>query len=230
MKKNPTPFERLLRVMTNPWMAISYSVLVILSFFYLDQPIAYYFHAIDLKHNFSILNWFTHLGSNTLWIALLFLLALFFRYIKRNKTYEMRMWFLWVCVLLPNMICTLLKITLGRARPELLFSDHMYGFYGLQTQKLFWSLPSGHTSTVTGLVFGLMVLFPRYTYAFILAGCALIGSRIVLTHHFLSDVLVAAYLTLLEIGVIVWWLYRKQYLKKGSDGTVNINHRLANAG
>lgn len=214
MTKSVTPFERLLAIMTNPWVVVSYSGLVILSFFYVDQSLAYYLHGFDLKKNFYVLNWLTHIGSSGLCLGVLFLLALFFRYIQHNKTSEQRSWFLALCVLLPSVICVVLKIILGRARPELLFSDHLYGFYGFHTQSLFWSLPSGHTTTVTGLIFGLIILFPRYVYVFLLIGIIGISTRILLTQHFLSDVLTAAYLALLEIGFLMWWLRRQNYLVK----------------
>jgi membrane-associated phospholipid phosphatase len=214
MTKIVTPFERLFAIMINPLIVASYIGLVILSFFYLDKPIAYYFHSIDLNNNFYILNWLTHIGSSGLCISVLFLLALFFRYIQHNKAAEQRTWFLVLCVFLPTVICLVLKIILGRARPELLFSDHLYGFYGFHTQSLFWSLPSGHTTTVTGLIFGLIILFPRYVYVFLLAGIVGVSTRILLTQHFLSDVLTAAYLALLEIGFLMWWLRRQNYLVK----------------
>ena len=221
MKKTATPFERLFAIMINPWMAAACVGFIVLSYFYLDKPIAYYFHDLDLKHNFHALNWLTQLGSSNLCLGFLVLLAVFFRYIRHNKTAELRTWFLAVCVVLTSVICLVLKITLGRARPDLLFSEHLYGFYGLHTHSTFWSLPSGHTSTLMGLVFGLMVLFP-YIIAFLLVAFTVVASRILLTQHFLSDVLTAAYLALLEIGFLVRFLLHKKYLINKPNGDITV--------
>lgn len=208
-----TPFERLFAVMTKPWVAASYLGLIVLSFIYFDQPIAYYFYSLDLKTKLPILTWITNAGVVGVYFVSLLLLALFFRYIQSNAQWEARAWFLWLCVALPNLICVILKVTFGRARPTLLFSDELYGFYGLQTQAQFWSFPSGHTTTIMGLVFGLSIIFPRYCYAFLVSGFLVALSRVLLTNHFLSDVLTASYLTLLEVGLLLLLLRCKGWLQ-----------------
>nr|WP_232220646.1 hypothetical protein [Legionella tunisiensis] len=63
-----------------------------------------------------------------------------------------------------------------------------------------------------GAALGLSILFPRYFYAFILAGLTIAFSRVFLTHHYLSDVLTASYLTLLEVGILLCILRRKSWL------------------
>ena len=206
-----TPFERLLAIMMKPVIVFSYIGLIIISFIYLDRPIAYYFHDLDLQQRLPILNWITLLGFGWLYIVTLPLVALFFRYQYTNKKWEIRAWFLFVCVLFPTIICFVLKGMLGRSRPELLFSDHYYGFYGPSYHASWLSFPSGHTTTIMGFVFGLGVLFPRYCWAFILSGLMVASSRILLTQHYLSDVLVASYLALLEVGLFVGWLRRKNF-------------------
>ena len=207
-----TPFDRLFKIMINPWVVFSYFGLIILSILYFDIPIAYYFHVFDLKSNLLLLNWLAKFGLGMLYLVLFFVLALFFRYFYCNKKWEERVWFLWLCIFIPNIICLGLKIILGRALPVLLFSKQEYGFYGFQLHADYWAFPSGHTTTIMGLVFGLSILFPRYFYAFIVSGFALVFSRIILTHHYFSDVMIAFYLTLLEVGVLFWWLRRNNWL------------------
>lgn len=206
------PFDRLFKIMLKPWVAASYLSFAILSFLYFDQSIAYYFYDLALKTKLPIIYWLTKLGTSFVYITLLFLLAMFFRYLRRNKPNENRCWFLWLCVLVPNLICLVLKVLLGRARPELLFSDNLYGFYGLHFTAPFWSLPSGHTTTIMGLAFGLCVVFPRYFYAILLSGLILISTRILLTSHYLSDVIFTSFLTLLEVGILLFILRRKAWL------------------
>ncbi|MDI9817694.1 MULTISPECIES: phosphatase PAP2 family protein [unclassified Legionella] len=207
-----SPFERLLALMTKPGVMLVYVTLVILSFLYLDVPLAEFFYSVDLRSSFPLISWITKLGLGVIYIPSFFLLALFFRYIRQNQEWEARAWFLFMCVSIPGIVCGFLKIIFGRARPALLFENHFYGFYGLQTKAPFWSFPSGHTTTIMGVVFGLSILFPRYCYAFILTGLTVALSRVLLTHHYLSDIMAAGYLTLLEVGILLCFLRRKSWL------------------
>lgn len=205
-------FERLLFLMTRPWVVISYFILMIVSYLYIDQWVAYYFHRFDLRGNWPPLVWLTHLGSNVLYLSTLFILAVFFRYIRPDKVREARCWFLWLCVFIPSSICLVLKILFGRARPEILFDQQLYGLFGIKLQTSFWSFPSGHSTTIMGLLLGLTVLFPRYFYVLVGTGLAVVSSRVLLTEHYLSDVMVASYLALLEVGLLTYWLRRKHLL------------------
>lgn len=206
------PFDHLLKIMLRPWVVICYLSFVVVSFLYFDQPIAWFFYEEGLRAKLPVLYWLTQLGTGEFYIAALFLLALFYRYVRPNKTSEIRSWFLWLCVVVPYLVCCVLKISLGRARPELLFSHQLYGFYGLHFQPKYWSFPSGHTTTLMGLVFGLIILFPRYCYAFFITGVLLISTRILLTNHYLSDVLTSGYLTFLEVALVLFVLRRKDWL------------------
>ena len=207
-----TAFDRIAKKMLRPWVAVCYLSIVALIFLYIDQPVAWFFNDLGLKAKLPILYWMTKLGTGEFYIAALFFLALFFRYAYRNKTWETRSWFLWLCVLTPYVVCGVLKVLLGRARPELLFEQQLFGFYGFHTTPAYWSFPSGHTSTIMGLVFGLIILFPRYCYAFFLSGILLISTRVLLTNHYLSDVITTGYLTLLEITVLFYWLRKTSWL------------------
>ncbi|WP_165475020.1 phosphatase PAP2 family protein [Legionella yabuuchiae] len=210
LKRNlPTPFDRLMSLMTTPWFAISYFLLVALCFLYIDQPLALFFQSLDVESNFPILVWITNIGLGGIYIVSLFILVIVFRYIYQRPVWEKRVWFLWLCVVIPSLICLILKYTLGRARPMLLFNDGLYGFYGFKTKAAYWSFPSGHTTTITGLAFGLCIIFPKYAYAFLITALCIATSRVLLTHHYLSDVLMAAYLSFLEVAIIYWWYQRK---------------------
>lgn len=206
------PFDRLLTLMTRPWVTLVVVALIVLSFSCLDQPLAIYLHGVDLKTNSLVLNWITKLGISVIYLPAFFLLAIFFRFIQVNRTWEARAWFLFACVAVPVVICGVLKVLLGRARPVMFFKEHLYGFYGLQWHSPFWSFPSGHTTTIMGVVLGLAILFPRYCYALLTTGFIVALSRVLLTQHYLSDVLTASYLTLLEIGLLLWVLRRKSWL------------------
>lgn len=194
-------FDRLCNALFKPWVFILYLVLILASFFYFDQPVAHFFYGASIATHWSWVVWVTRCGSSFLYILIFFLLALFFRYIYRNNLWEKRFWFLELCVLIPNVITGILKILLGRARPLMWLEHQQFGFYGFKSVQSFWSFPSGHTTTVTAVVMGLIILFPRLAYGLLIIGVALIATRVILLDHYLSDVLATIYLVLIEIKV-----------------------------
>ncbi len=196
-------FQQFFKLLTRPLLAVSLVIFILISFIYLDRPVAIYFHNLHLGERWVWLNGLSLFGEGIIYICLFFLLALFFRYIKHNQTYERQLWFLWFCVFVPMSFCLVAKILLGRARPELLLLDQSYGFYGLHFSSKYWSFPSGHTTTVMSLVFGLCFLFPRLNLLFILGGIVMVFSRVVLAKHYLSDIMLTSYLVLLTQGVLV---------------------------
>lgn len=204
--------ERLLQFMLKPRAMFSVFFLTGLSFFFIDRSIATYVYSLNLKANWPWLSWITHLGLGEVYFGLFLTLALFFRYISTNPKLEARIWFLLLCVSIPDIICLGLKVILGRARPELLFSSDLYGFYGFHLEPSFWSFPSGHTTSIFGLIFGLCIVFPRYRVSFFLLGIIVATSRILLNCHYLSDIMTASYLTLVEIAIVLNILQRKSWL------------------
>jgi len=205
-------FNRCLAILLKPWMIISFIMLLIFSYVYLDRPIAIYFHQLDLKHALPILYWMTHLGISQLYLVILPVLAILSLWFVHNKYVETRLWFLWFCVLTSGAVGLVLKMILGRARPELLFDQQLYGFYGWHTQKAFFSCPSGHATVLTSMMIGLTILFPKYCYAIVLTGLIVILTRVLLTYHYLSDILFSMYLVCLELGLL-FYVLRRRYPK-----------------
>jgi membrane-associated phospholipid phosphatase len=209
-----SPFDRLFTLMTKPLVIVLYIGLIISSILYLDVPIATYFFNAGVGENFTFLTYLTKIGLGGIYYPAFFGLALFFRYVHKNPDWEAKFWFLLLCLIIPAITTLILKMSLGRARPTLLLQDssHFYGFYGFKTSAYFWSFPSGHATTIMSVVLGLCIVFPRYFYALILLGLAVAFSRVLLNHHYLSDVLFAIYLTLIQIGCFLYVLKRKSWL------------------
>lgn len=207
-----TQFEKTFNLMKKPWAIVVYSMLVILAYAFLDKPLATYFHQLDLRTNLHILNILTTLGKLVIYLVLLPLAGLYFRFLKVNPVYEARSWYLFACLVLSSLVCFVLKIAISRARPELLFSINAYGFYGFKMSSMYWSLPSGHSTTVVSLAAGLGVIFPRYFYTFLGLAFMVILTRVSLYYHYLSDVMSAFYLTLLVVGYATRYIKENHYL------------------
>lgn len=202
--------------MTKPWVIVLYMSAVTLSYFYLDKPIAEFmrtqmFQAPALK---SWVRGITHLGIGSIYFIAFFFTALFFRYVHKKPIWERRFWFLWVLAVGCSIFCVVLKMLLGRARPELWFGSQIYGFYGLQTDAQFWSFPSGHTTAIMSVAYGVAILFPRYSLLSILIGLMVAVSRILLIQHYLSDIAIAFWLTLIEVALFRFILEKKTYLNR----------------
>lgn len=209
-----TQFEKTFQIMKKPGIIIFYAILVILSYSFIDRPLATYFHQLDLRTNIHALSVLTAFGFWIAYVVLFLCAALYFRYIRVNSLYEARSWYFLGCVLIANLVCLILKIALSRARPDLLFTSNEFGFYWFKFSKLYWSFPSGHTTTVVSLAVGLGILFPRYFYAALGLALMVAASRVLLYYHYLSDVLTGFYLSIMVVGFYTQYLQRNNWLLK----------------
>lgn len=207
-------FERLFFLMKKPWFAVVYVLLLIVSYYFVDKSLALYFHGLDSRKIWYVLNWITMLGKSTLSLVIFLFLACFARWVLKNPVLETRAWFVWACILIPNLLGKVLKITLGRARPDLLFSQDLYGFYWFKFTDAYWSCPSGHALTATGLAFGLSIIYPRLFYLFFLFALSIVATRVILYHHYLSDVMIGFYLATILAGLFMQWTKRSLFFNK----------------
>jgi membrane-associated phospholipid phosphatase len=203
-----TPFDRLFQRMTQPWLVVSYLVFIVLSVMYLDKPITLFFNGLEYNALNPMLEFISRMALRNQYLVLFVLLALVSRYAIPNRVREKRAWFMWLCVFIPCAIVWILKIMFGRARPELLLHDGVYGFQWFEYARNLWSFPSGHTTTIMGIVWGGWIIWPRARWFLFLFGLAVMLSRIMLFKHYFSDVMMAAYLTLIEVGVLQLLLQR----------------------
>lgn len=91
-------------------------------------------------------------------------------------------------------ICEILKIILGRARPELWFAHTFYGFYGFSLSHAYNSTPSGHATIVFVLATVISLVRPSWQILGWTIAIIVGITRILLNQHYLGDVLLGAYL------------------------------------
>lgn len=203
-----TQFETTFNLFKKPWFLGLYVLLVILAYHFVDIPLALYFHKLDLRQNMFALKLLTAFGKWSIYIVLFVLAGCYFRFVHKNAHYEGKAWFLLGCVLLPNILGFIIKVIVSRARPDLLFTNQLFGFYWFKFDDLYWSFPSGHALTMFGLVSGLGVLFPRSFYPLFGFAVLVALSRVVLYHHYSSDVMTGLYLGILTVGFYTDYLRR----------------------
>lgn len=183
--------------------------LIIASYFFIDIPLAEYFRSnspltdqcaakisalIDPKYHYL------------LWPLLFF----YFKYGAKKEEWANRFLILTVSVVFAGLLTEILKHLLGRSRPELLFSAHIYKFSFFATSKAYLSFPSGHGSTI-GAVCGVFACFyPRKNQLLALLALALAMSRVVLTFHYFGDILAGVALGLISSQ----WVFKVMTSKK----------------
>lgn len=148
-------------------------------------------------------SWITKLGNSVPYLIVSTLFFLWAFFIIKNKRLAWMAVYILLSIVVSGILCDILKIVFSRARPNELFSDQMYGLYFWQFHSGFWSLPSGHVTTIAALSTAGYFLLPRFLWAFMFLFISVALSRIIVQAHYLSDVMVGAYLGF----AISVWLY-----------------------
>ncbi|HYU13560.1 MAG TPA: phosphatase PAP2 family protein, partial [Stellaceae bacterium] len=132
-----------------------------------------------------------------------------------------RLGFLFLAIGLPGLVFTIGKRLIGRARPFVEGSADPLIYRPLGWSVEYASLPSGHAVDAFAAAMAIGVLWPRmrplmWTYAVVIA-----VSRVVLTAHFPSDVMVGAVAG--AVGALLvrdWYAARGLAFVLGIDGVV----------
>ena len=116
-------------------------------------------------------------------------------------------WYAFIAIGGSGLIATLLKQTIGRARPRHFAEYGAFHFDSWTMDAGFASFPSGHATTVGALCFCIAILFPRLRLATIVTALYFGFSRSVVGAHYPSDVVAGllfggwfAYFTAIRFG------------------------------
>lgn len=95
-------------------------------------------------------------------------------------------------VFIAMFICTILKVSLGRYRPEMFLTQHLYGFTGFALKNFRNSMPSDHTAIIFSIVtfFCLSIQRDGLRVLLVIAGLLLASTRVIYLKHYPSDVLI----------------------------------------
>jgi membrane-associated phospholipid phosphatase len=112
--------------------------------------------------------------------------------------------FLFSAVALSGIIANLIKLAVGRLRPNLFLGDGSYGFEPWHLDADLRGFPSGHTTTMFALAFAIAVIRPGWRLSAFAAAIVISATRIIINAHYLSDVIGGMVVAL----VTVLWLRR----------------------
>ena len=184
-------------------------LLTILSYYFWDIPLTRYCQTLN-RSIIDIFEIITALGITKWYLIASAVLYLFFGFIYKNKLQSMRALFVLCSSSLCGIVLHLIKWIAGRHRPIDLFNHGYFGFNYFGIGYELTSFPSGHAQTAFTLATALTILFPRWGIpAFLVAGAVGI-SRIVLTSHYLSDVIAGAGIGILFTLAVKYLFDRKQ--------------------
>lgn len=177
----------------------------------IDLPLALYFRSIKDTSPVEWAGAVTDAGLGQWFLggaAIVYVAALL------TKRAEMagRAAFVFAAVALSGIIVNLLKVVAGRTRPKLLFTEDHHGFDPFRFGHDFASFPSGHATTLAAASVAIAVLSPQWRVPILVLGLLLAFTRVMVTAHFLSDVLAGLVLG----GLSTWMIYLRMRRKWGS--------------
>lgn len=173
-------------------------LLIVISYFFLDIPVALYCKGLGqtITDFFGIL---TEFGISTWYLVGSLALFLFFAFFHRRPIYAHRALFLFASIALSGIIVNIIKVIIGRSRPEMFFEKGHYGLNFFNTSHGLTSFPSGHAATIFSLAFALCLFFPRTRFPLIFFALLVGASRVVITSHYLSDAIGGAYVGVMTV-------------------------------
>ena len=191
---------------------VSFPIVVlfcIIGYFFFDLPIAKYCNSVFSNNKIRrIFKDISKLGIATFYLICSAIIFLFFRFIRKRAIWSNQGLFVFLSISLSGVLILVIKFIFGRYRPKMFFQEQLYGFEFFQLKGKITSFPSGHASTIAALMLSLYFISPKYRVIYFIIAFVVVISRVLVCHHFLTDVVVGSY-----VAVMIT-LCLKQFLGK----------------
>jgi len=175
---------------------ITIACLCILSYAFMDIQTALWFHSLEKNWVYQLFEKITLFGDSLYYLMGGLLLFVVFRKKKSSTAYSGL--FLFSSVATSGLTADLIKYIGGRARPKLYFNEQLFGFDFFHWEYAWTSFPSGHSATAFSVAMFVSMLYPSWRFAAFFAALLIAFSRIVLSQHYISDVIAGSFLGLLS--------------------------------
>jgi len=191
---------------------ISFPIVVlfcVIGYFFFDLTIAKYCNSIFSNNKIRrVLKDISKLGIATFYLIFSAMIFLFFRFIRKRAIWSNRGLFVFLSISLSGVLILVTKFIFGRYRPKMFFKEQLYGFEFFQLKGKITSFPSGHASTIVALMLSLYFISPKYRVIYFIIAFVIVISRVLVCHHYLTDVVVGSYVA------VITTLCLKQVLDK----------------
>ncbi len=139
-------------------------------------------------------------GEATYWIIGTILLWIYWRFYKKNRANMLRARDMLIAIVTTGIAVNVLKMLFGKARPDKLIDEGIYGFtwFATPTQYSLHGFPSGHTTLAFTVATALAIYLPRYAIYFYLFAALIALSRIGVLYHYPTDIFAGA-----ALGVVL---------------------------
>lgn len=130
-----------------------------------------------------------------------------------------RFGYLFFAIAVPGLFVTVVKRLIGRMRPS---DSGPFVYVPWSWRHEYASLPSGHSTTAFAAAVAIAALWPRARIPMLIYAAIIAASRVVITAHFVSDVVAAAFVG--AFGAILvrnWYASRGLAFEPGIDGVVH---------
>lgn len=208
-----------------PWIWSSFFLVLVFCLFsmiFIDRSV------LLLVHNQLPVGWYiffkkvTRFGKGDIWIGGSLVISIggyiLHRYGNKTELKEKWLWvsrkasFVLLSLLVSGLLLNVVKTIIGRLRPRFFIAEGLYGFQPFNFDFGMNTFPSGHSQTIWAAMVSLSFLFPRVRVPFLLCAVLVASSRVFVSAHFVSDVLMGSYLGILLTFYIYTWFVRKGYL------------------
>lgn len=138
----------------------------------------------------------SQIASPKVWavITLIVTVICITRYL-RNKAHT-KLYVMSLSLILTIIVASILKVLLARYRPEMLLFKNEYGFHFLSFKDAYNSMPSGHTTLSFAGLLAIANFFEKkyITIIAIILATVVAISRVIVLDHYVSDVILSAYI------------------------------------
>jgi membrane-associated phospholipid phosphatase len=199
--------------MNKKWIAIIIlslcSILSVIAYFYWDIPLTIYCKGLG-RSVLDIAEIVTVWGESRWYFIILVPAFIYFWFLAKNKLWSKRILFIFISISASGLINMLVKWIAGRNRPINFFNSGIFGFDYFHTVYELTSFPSGHTVTVFSLAAAVSILFPRTSIVAFIIAISIGMTRIIITSHYLSDVIAGAGIGILSTMIVKYYFDRKK--------------------
>lgn len=130
----------------------------------------------------------------------------------------LRFGYLFLAIALPGLFVAIVKRLIGRVRPS---DSGPFAYVPWSWRHAYASLPSGHSTTAFAAAVAIAALWPRARIPMLIYAALIAASRVIITAHFVSDVVAAAFVG--AFGAVLvrsWFASRGLVFTPEVDGSV----------
>ena len=175
---------------------------VVISYYWLDRPIALFVHSQFPRNIRVLLEPVTDIPNPLIWIATITFLAFGIRGLAGRPLSKMQTAIL-LCsasLIIAETIKSELKFVFGRTWPETwrqnnpsFIHDGVYGFNWFHGGDAYQSFPSGHITAICAVASVLWIYYPRRRPIYLIVTLAVLVGLVGNNYHFLSDTIAGTF-------------------------------------